>query len=277
VARRDGKAYARFADTVDGPLLVLAILWLPIILIPLFAHLSAGVSSSFDLVDYVLWAVFVVEYIVKFTLAPDRKRFVRTHLIDLLVIVIPFLRPLRLARLLRLLRLARVASVLTQVLRRARSILTHQGLHFVLLAVILIVFAAAAMELYFETGAPGANIHNFGDALWWAVVTVTTVGYGDKFPVTAGGRGVAIVLMLVGIGLLGTLTATVASYFVGQQQDKDTAELDDRLDRIERLLEQLTQALPQGLLQPQATTQSISGGDHVPVATPASVTVVGPP
>ena len=88
----------------------------------------------------------------------------------------------------------------------------HKGLHFVLLAVILIVFAGAGAELAFEVHQPGSNIHDFGDAIWWAVVTVTTVGYGDRYPVGTAGRGVALVLMLVGIGLGGAVTATVASY-----------------------------------------------------------------
>ena len=140
----------------------------------------------------------------------------------------------------RLLRLLRVATVLTEVLRRARSILTHKGLHYVVLSAMVIVFAAAGLEYHFEAGAAGSNIHDFGDALWWAVVTVTTVGYGDRFPVTPGGRGVAVVLMLVGIGLVGTVTATVASYFIEQRDDGITADLDRRLDRIEQLLEVLT-------------------------------------
>lgn len=72
--------------------------------------------------------------------------------------------------------------------------------------------------------------------MWWALVTVTTVGYGDKFPVTSGGRGVAVVLMLLGIGLIGILTASVASYFVESKANDDMAELRQRLDRIEELL-----------------------------------------
>lgn len=112
---------------------------------------------GYNAIDYTVWAVFVVEYVVKLYLAPSRRRFVRTHLLDLLVIAVPFLR--RAARLLRLLRLVRVASVLTQALGRARNILTHKGLHFVLLAVILIVFGAAALELAFEAHQPGSNIH----------------------------------------------------------------------------------------------------------------------
>jgi voltage-gated potassium channel len=106
--------------------------------------------------------------------------------------------------------------------------------------VLAIIFVCSALVLSFEIHAKGSNIHSFGDALWWAIVTVTTVGYGDKFPVTAGGRGVATVLMFVGIGLIGVLTATVASYFVEQSADDDRAELAERLDRIESMLIELT-------------------------------------
>jgi energy-coupling factor transporter ATP-binding protein EcfA2 len=87
--------------------------------------------------------------------------------------------------------------------------------------------------------APGATIRTFGDALWWSVVTVTTVGYGDKYPVSAGGRGVAVVLMITGIGLVGVLSASVASYFVGQRAEQDMTDLHARLDRIEAALTRL--------------------------------------
>jgi voltage-gated potassium channel len=86
-----------------------------------------------------------------------------------------------------------------------------------------------------EHHAHGGNIHDFGQGLWWAVVTVTTVGYGDRYPVTPMGQGVAVVLMLAGIGLIGALTATVASYFVEQKEDATAV----RLARIEALLEQV--------------------------------------
>ncbi len=86
-----------------------------------------------------------------------------------------------------------------------------------------------------ERSAKGANIHDFAQGLWWSVETVTTVGYGDRYPTTPFGQGVAALLMLVGIGLIGTLTATVASYFV---QEKANAS-DERLERIEMLLAQL--------------------------------------
>jgi voltage-gated potassium channel len=236
---RSQDALDRFSAAVELPLTVLSLIWLPVLIVPLVVHLRPGAADTLAAIDYFVWAAFVVEYLVKLYLSPHRWRFVTHHLLDLAVVAIPVFRPLRALRLLRLLRLGRVGVVLVNALRRARSVLTHRGLHFVLLAVLVIILVAAGLELAFEHQARGATIHNYGDALWWAIVTVTTVGYGDKYPVTAGGRGVAVALMLVGIGLIGVLTATIASYFVEEKADRDKAELNQRLNRIEELLETL--------------------------------------
>ena len=119
-----------------------------------------------------------------------------------------------------------------------------------LLAALGLVIIGALLVMLFERNASGSNIHNYRDAIWWAVVTVTTVGYGDRFPVTEGGRAVAVILMFIGIGLIGTLTATVASFFVQEHTDANKAQLqaahedlgvqltdiDARLARIEAAL-----------------------------------------
>lgn len=234
---RSQDAYNRFSAAVELPLTILALLWLPVLVLPLAARLPAGIAGTFNTIDYLVWAVFVVEYLVRLYLAPSRWLFFTRHLLDLAMVALPALRPVR---ALRLLRLARAGVVLAGALKRAREILTHRGLHLVLLAVLGVVLVCSAAELGFEQHACGATIHNFPDALWWATVTVTTVGYGDKYPVSPGGRGVAVVLMLAGIGLIGVLTATVASYFIEEKTDQEKAELNQRLDRIEAML---TQAL----------------------------------
>jgi voltage-gated potassium channel len=105
------------------------------------------------------------------------------------------------------------------------TILKHHSLFRVLLAAIGTLVLGAWMVLLFEENAKGSNIHSYPDALWWAIVTVTTVGYGDRYPVTEGGRIVAAVLMLVGIGLIGVLTATVASVFIKEHTDANKEEL----------------------------------------------------
>jgi voltage-gated potassium channel len=227
----------RFSARVDPVMTVLALLWLPVLVVPLVTQLHGWVDVAFAAVDYFVWAAFLAEYIAKLTLAADRWHFVRHHLLDLAMVAVPVLRPLRLAQALRLVRLARVMIVLGNSLRRARATFTHHALRFVLLAVVAIVFAAAGLELVFEQHSTGPTaIHNFGDALWWAVVTVTTVGYGDKVPMTGGGKWVATALMFTGIGLVGTLTATIAAFFVQEQQSDELADVKAQLAEIRELL-----------------------------------------
>jgi voltage-gated potassium channel len=221
---------------VELPLTVLALVWLPVLIAPLVAQLPKGLADLFNAMDYFVWAAFVFDYLVRLYLVPSRLHFVKHHVVDLAVIVLPMLRPLRALRLLRLLNVARAGLVFANAALRLRSIITHRGLHVVLLAAMGIVFLCAALELAFEQNQVGSTIQNYGDALWWAIVTATTVGYGDKYPSTAGGRGVAVVLMLVGIGLIGVITASVASYFVEEKATEDAAGLSRRLDRIEAML-----------------------------------------
>jgi voltage-gated potassium channel len=234
---RNQDAYDRFSTTVELPLTILSGLWLIVLIIPLVMHVPHNVSETLLFIDFAVWACFVIEYVVKLYLVPDRRYFFRHHLLDLAVVIVPFLRPLRAARLTALFR----GSVLfANAFRRAKDLFTHKGFHFVLTAVAGLLFVCAALVLLFERNAKGSTIHNYGEALWWGMVTVTTVGYGDKFPVTPQGKGIAVVLMLAGIGLIGVLTATVASYFIGGKEDeaaKDRTEILARLDRIEALLQ----------------------------------------
>ena len=131
---RSEAAYERFSAAVDGPMMVITILWLPVLIIPLLTPVHGTVASTFATVDYTVWALFAVEYLAKLMLAPNRKQYVRTHVLDLVIVAVPFFRPARLGRLINLARLGRVGIVAADVLARAKKIMTHQGLQFVLLA-----------------------------------------------------------------------------------------------------------------------------------------------
>jgi voltage-gated potassium channel len=155
--------------------------------------------------SWITSGIFVVDLVVRLALADERLRYLVRHWYDLLVIVLPLLRPLRLLRLIPLL------SVLN---RRAQTGLRGRVAIYVAGGASLLAFVAALAVLDVERSSPDANISDFGDAIWWAVTTMTTVGYGDHYPVTSVGRVVAFGLMLGGIALLGTVTATLASWLV---------------------------------------------------------------
>jgi len=235
-------------------MLVLSLAFVPIIVIPLGGDPTPAVRSGLEAAAWFIWAAFVVEYLTLLYLAPDRRRMVRTYLFDLAIIALPFLRPLRALRILRVLpALAGFGRSLVAV-RRVSQRPGFRG--FVAIAAVLVV--AGGLVVYaFERSEPGSNITSPADALWWAIVTSTTVGYGDHFPQSAAGRGVAVVLMLLGIALFSVVTANIAAYFVETGDEADDAvtleELRDRLERIERSLVGLAHSTPKGGLSQDAS------------------------
>jgi voltage-gated potassium channel len=209
------EALARYSRWTDGPLMVLAVLMIPVLLGPLLIRIPESWEGIFGAADWFIWGIFAVDYFVRLYLSPARWRYVRTHVPDLVIVVIPFLRPLRIlrsARVLRLLRLGRVAAFLARAFRDVGRILSTRGVNYVLLVVVALVFLSAAMMVEFERGMEEANIRTFADGLWWAATTITTVGYGDRFPTSMAGRGIAVVLMIAGIALFRVLTAAIAAF-----------------------------------------------------------------
>lgn len=199
-----------------------------------------GATLVFNLIAWIVWAGFAVDYFARLIYSRPKPAFVATHKLDLVMVVLPMLRILRVFLLLR----KSLASVSTEKI--AGSIVS---------LVILVVFVSSFLEWLVERDAPGATITTLRAAFWWAVVTTTTVGYGDYTPVTPPGRLIAMVVMMVGIGLIGTISATVASWFVNrrnaskpsQQVEEATleasghahAELLARLDFLTRQQEEI--------------------------------------
>jgi voltage-gated potassium channel len=238
------EALERFERQTAIPMLVLSLAIIPLLLVPLIWDLPSGLDATFLALDWFIWAAFVVEYGIRLYLAPARWTFVKRHKLDLVVIVLPFLRPLRVvrsARALRVLRAARVVALIGRGFEAARDVLTRHKLHYALAVTLAVVVGAALLVESFERGAPEANIKSVPDALWWAVTTVTTVGYGDRFPITPAGRGVGVVLMIVGIALFGFLAGSLASFFLERREESEVdpklAEISERLERIEQALQ----------------------------------------
>jgi voltage-gated potassium channel len=213
----------RYEQVSQWPLVVLAVLFVAAyawnILQP---QLPGWLRTTLAVVTVATWPVFLADYVVRLALARDRWRFLRTNWIDGLAVVLPLLRPLR------ILSLVRVARVLD---RRLTTTLHGRVAGYTTLIAALIVFMASLAVYDAERGAPDATMTGYGDAVWWAFTTITTVGYGDQYPVTGQGRLVAVLLMLGGIALLGVVTAAVASWFVGRVAEAAQAQ-DDAADAV---------------------------------------------
>jgi voltage-gated potassium channel len=226
-------------------MMVLALAMIPLVIVPLVVDLTPSTERALLAIDYLVWAAFAVEYVVKLCLAPNRWRFFKANVPDRVIVVVPMLRPLRLlrsVRLLRLLRLARLAAFAVEGIHEARGILRQRGLSWVLLIVAGLNVVAAALVLNFRARRPEQQHPlSYPDVLWWAVTTITTVGYGDRFPMSPAGRGVAVVLMVAGIAMFGIVTASIAAYFVEQRAEQDLAgRLDQIIERLDRLEDQLS-------------------------------------
>jgi len=229
-AHREHPAYMVF-------MLVLSVLSLVGIALSMRSGLHPSVRDVLAIADDAVCLAFFIDFLYSLAIAEDRWRyFLRWGWLDLLscVPMVDALRTTRFARILRLIRVIRAlraAKIILEfvLMRRAE----HAFLAVLLLSMLSVVLGAISV-LQFETG-PLANIHSGEDALWWAMTTLTTVGYGDKFPISTEGRLIASGLMVVGLGLFGTFSGFVASWFLRPNEHAQNADLAQLLDEVRQL------------------------------------------
>lgn len=198
----------RWERRTEIPLLLLALAFLVAYAWPVIdPRLDPDARTLLSAASWTVWAVFAADFVIRMVLAEGRRGYARKHWYDVALIALPMLRPLR---LLRLFALARILN------RSAAGSLVGQVTTYVVGTAVMAMGLGAVAALDAEQGATDANITSIGDALWWAATTVFTVGYGDRYPVTTEGRLIAVVLMVVGIAMVGAVTASVAAWMVAQ-------------------------------------------------------------
>lgn len=220
--------------------LILSVFVLVALLVRTVIPLSSDNNQLLDRIDLFICLFFFYDFCLRFYQAPSKWRFLRWGWIDLLS-SIPIFNWFLLGRLVGVIRIFRMI----RAFRSTRSFLAYlfrdraQGTLAVVLlsAVLLLVFAAIAI-LNVET-VPESNIKTPGDALWWSLVTITTVGYGDKYPVTTVGRLIAAVLMVAGVGLFGTFSGFIAKFFVEDEQQQEESEIQTLIEEVRRLREKI--------------------------------------
>lgn len=239
----------RYEKRTEWPLAGVAILFLGLYSVRVLVQPRGAAFIAVHVALFGVYLFFVVDYVARLYLAEPRGRWFVRHLWELPIILLPFFRPLR------LLSLAAVVKTLEHAVGdtiRGRVVL------YTVVGAVSIVYASSLAILDAERGQPHSDINTFGDALWWAMTTVTTVGYGDLSPVTGTGRVVAVALMIGGITLLGTVTATLASWIVQRVSEEDTASQAATAAEIESLRDEIRR-LAQGV-QPERERLSHDGG-----------------
>jgi voltage-gated potassium channel len=210
----------RVANRFDGPLIVAAVLTIPVTILQLLP-LADPWRTIADVVNWAIWLAFAAEAVVMLAVVPSKSRWLRAHPLEVAIVVLtpPFLtsvvQSIRVLRLLRLLRFLRLAPLV-------RALYSAEGLRYAALLTGLTALAG---------GAAFASVENtsMGDGLYWAITTMTTVGYGDMTPKTPEGKAIAIAVMLVGVGFATLVIGAAAQRFVNPRADKPTLLTDDDL------------------------------------------------
>lgn len=221
-------------------MLVLSIYVLIALFVEAAVELPPDVAALLQQIDNAICVIFLIDFCVRFARARDKPGFLRWGWIDALS-SIPTIEAFRWGRLVRIIRILRILRAFRSTRMLVRYFFRNraQGTFatVALISVTLTIFASIAV-LNFED-VPDANIKSATDALWWSFVTITTVGYGDKFPITPEGRVIAVFLMTAGVGLFGTFTGLVASFFIEAEQEKEQAEVDAVLVELKAIREEL--------------------------------------
>jgi voltage-gated potassium channel len=265
VAAQRQKLLRQVAKLLDKPMTVLAFVWLGLLIF----DLTRGLTGWLAALNNLIWGVFVVHFAVEFLLAPAKLRYLRDHWITAVALLLPALRVLRIFRAFRALRaaravrgtgLVRILTSLNRGMSAARKAMRRHACGYVLVVTVLVNFAGAAGMFAFENpgalresgygdvAGAGGGIHSYGESVWWTSMTLTTMG-ADYFPKTPEGRLLGWLLAVYAFAVFGYITATIASYFVGNDQKAEPgaglrAELAALRAELAALTAQLQSARP---------------------------------
>ena len=227
---------ARLDRYLDVPLALASLALVLLAVIELSGEVSGPWEARLASLSWVLWGLFFVEFAAKFALAPVKRRYLREHWLDALIVLLPFLRFLRLVQVLRASRALPAFRLLVFGGRGSQStlaLLRRRRLGQLAIISGMVILIGAALGFLLEAGAPGSMIEDFGDALWWSAALVTTIG-SDLYPVTAAGRILSFLIMIYAIGIftyfIGSVASVLVAFDAGQTQkprDKGGVELDE--------------------------------------------------
>lgn len=254
----------RLSRVLDGPMTALSFVWLGLMIV----EFTWGLSPSLETANYVIWALFVLHFVLEFWISPDKRRYLRTNWLTALALLLPALRTLRALRAVRLLMTARVSrgvrllrwiTSLNRGMKATQRTTQGRGLKYVIVLTLLVNFAGAAGIYLFENPAAlaesdvgavsaGSGIRSYGEALWWTAMMLTTMG-SDYFPRTTEGRILALLLAVYAFAIFGYITATVASLIIRVDQSQPPQhslqqEMAELKQELARLRQSLSQSLP---------------------------------
>lgn len=220
----------RLEDWMETPMLVLGFVWLALLVL----EFTRGVSPGLEAASTCIWIIFILDFALKFVLAPDKSDYLKANWLTALALAVPALRVFRVFRVVRVLRAARAArglrlfrvvSSLNRGMRALGATMRRRGAGYVFVLTLIVELAGAAGMYAFENELPdGRGLNSYGEALWWTAMVMTTMG-SDYFPRTTEGRVLCFALAVYAFAVFGYATATLATFFVGRDAANEVAEV----------------------------------------------------
>ena len=229
-------------DTLfDKPMIALSFVWIFLLVL----DYAMGLSPLWNAIENIIWGLFIVDFVLEFSIAPHKVRYLRRHWLTALSLVLPMFRVFRIVQIVRAVRVAavtgsfslvRIVATINRGMAALRSTVGQRGIGYVAALTVIITFVGAAGMFSFESqqalraagygpNTSATGLRNFGDALWWTAMIMTTMG-SAYWPVTAAGRILCFLLALYAFAIFGYITATIASYFIGRNQ-REQAQQDN--------------------------------------------------
>jgi voltage-gated potassium channel len=222
--RERRKLLTRLEDLFEGPLIVLGFIWL----ILLVVELVFEPNPILEAISVVIWIIFIIDFLLKFILAPKKGTYLKSNVLTLISLVVPAFRLFRLFRVFRILRLSRslrlvkVVGSLSRGMRALSATMQRRAFGYVVLLTVIVIFGGAAGMYAFEKDVAG-GLTNYGTALWWTTMIMTTLG-SEYWPQTPEGRVLCIILSLFAFAIFGYITATIATFFLGRDAENEKSE-----------------------------------------------------
>lgn len=227
-------------------MVVLTLVLIAIIILRQIHSFTPLQNLILELVDWVIWFVFLLELIILTSISKNKIHYLTSHWFDVMIVILPPLRVLRLFKLFALEEtarpLVRIFPLFAKAIIETRRFISKHKFKYVIMVLFIMVLFLGSLTFIFESQHEGSNIRTLFDAVWWTIETVTTIGYGDFYPTTFGGRLIALVLMAFGITGFSLLTAKLASYLIGEQEEKVEEDIMERLDRMEKKIDRIGRA-----------------------------------
>lgn len=208
----------RIERVLEGPMVFLGFAWLVLLVI----ELLYGLTDALEILSLSIWAIFIIDFIIKFILAPHKSRYVKKNWLTILSLIIPAFRVARFFRAFRALRGLRLVKVIASLNRSMRSLaatMSRRGLKYVVFLTLVVIFAGGAGMYAFEKDH---GITSYSEALWWTAMLITSIG-SEYWPQTGEGKALCLFLSIYGLGVFGYIAATLASFFIGRDAEEKNA------------------------------------------------------